>query len=106
MNLERPEPGYFSMVRMHYSKRPVPSDPFLIGSLERPPLKLEVPNPPSLSQVNEYPEAKIGMKFGHRKPWIVGLKMNRFLFCSFLIMIYVYIFLLIRPVVIFSRCQK
>jgi hypothetical protein len=43
---------------MHDSKRPVPSDPS----------KLDVPNPTSLSQENEYPEAKIGMKFGHRKP--------------------------------------
>ncbi len=75
MNLERPEPGYFSMVRMHDSKRPVPSDPFRIGSLERPPSKLEVPNPPSLFQVNEYPEAKIGMKFGHRKPWMFESKL-------------------------------
>ncbi|CAF4208433.1 unnamed protein product [Rotaria socialis] len=70
MNLERPEPGYFSMVRMHDSKRPVPSDPFRIGSLERHPPKLEVPDPPLISQANEYPEAKIGMKFGHRKPWM------------------------------------
>ncbi|CAF1231648.1 unnamed protein product [Rotaria sordida] len=75
MNLERPEPGYFSMIRMHDSKRPIPSDPFRIGSLERHPPKLDVPDPPLLSQANEYPEAKIGMKFGHRKPWMFEAKL-------------------------------
>lgn len=70
MNLERPEPGYFSMVRVHDSKRPLPSDPFRIGSLERHPPKMVVPDPPSIAQADEYPEAKIGMKFGHRKPWM------------------------------------
>jgi hypothetical protein len=75
MNLERPESGYFSMVRMHDSKRLAPSDPFRIGSVERHPPKLEVPNPPSLSQANEYPEAKIGMKFGPRKPWMFESKL-------------------------------
>ncbi|CAF3624929.1 unnamed protein product [Rotaria socialis] len=70
INIERPEPGYFSMVRMHDTKRPIPSDPFRIGSLERHPPKLEVPNPPSIAQADEYPEARTGMKFGHRKPWM------------------------------------
>ncbi|CAF1252083.1 unnamed protein product [Rotaria magnacalcarata] len=75
MNVERPEPGYFSMVRMHDSKRPIPSDPFRIGSLERHPPKLEVPDPPTIAQADEYPEARIGMKFGHRKPWMFEAKL-------------------------------
>jgi len=70
MNLERPEPGYFSMVRMHDSKRPRPSDPF-----ERHPPKMAVPDPPTLAQANEYPEAKLGMKFGQRKPWMFESKL-------------------------------
>ncbi|UJR08785.1 hypothetical protein I4U23_013041 [Adineta vaga] len=75
MNLERPEAGYFSMVRMHDTKRPVPSDPFRVGSVERHPPKLDIPNPPTLSQANEYPEARIGMKFGSRKPWMFEAKL-------------------------------
>ncbi|CAF3470633.1 unnamed protein product [Rotaria sp. Silwood1] len=75
MNLERPEPGYFSMVRMHDTKRPIPSDPFRLGSLERHPPKLEVPDPPLITQADEYPEARIGMKFGHRKPWMFEAKL-------------------------------
>jgi hypothetical protein len=35
--------------------------------LERHPPKLEVPDLPSLSQADEYPEVKIGIKFGQRK---------------------------------------
>jgi hypothetical protein len=75
MSLERPEPGYFSMVRMHDSKRPMPSDPFRVGTVDRHPPKLAVPDPPSLSQANEYPEAKVGMKFGTRKPWMFDAKL-------------------------------
>jgi len=75
MNLERPEPGYFSMVRMHDTKRPVPSDPFRIGSVERHPPKLEVPDPPLVAQADEYPEARMGMKFGSRKPWMFESKL-------------------------------
>ena len=75
MNLERPEPGYFSMVRMHSTKRPVPSDPFRIGSVERHPPKLSVPDPPLVSQADEYPESRIGMKFGSRRPWVYESKL-------------------------------
>lgn len=74
MNLERPEQGFFSMVRMHDTKRPAPSDPFRLGSLERHPPKMEVPDPPKLSQADEYPEAKTGMKFGPRKVWMYESK--------------------------------
>ncbi len=75
MNLERPEQGYFSMVRMHDTKRPVPADPFRVGSSERHPPKMEVPDPPSVSQANEYPEARIGMKFGSRRAWMFESKL-------------------------------
>ncbi len=67
MNLERPEPGYFSMVRMQDSKRSVPADPFRIGSLERHSPKLEVPAPPSIYHANKHPKAEIEMRFGLRK---------------------------------------
>jgi len=80
INLERPESGYFSMVRMHDSKRSVPSDPFRISSLKQHPPKLEVPDPPSLSQADEYPEAKIGMKFEQRKSWMFESKLRDSIF--------------------------
>ena len=75
MALERPESGYFSMVRMHDTKRPVPWDPFRLGAVERHPPKMEVPNPPSVAQADEYPEARLGMKFGQRKSWIFESKL-------------------------------
>ena len=65
MSLERPESGYFSMVRMHDTKRPVPAHP----------PKMEVPDPPLVAQANEYPEARLGMKFGTRKPWLFESKL-------------------------------
>ena len=75
MNLERPESGYFSMVRLHETKRPVPTDPFRIGTVERHPPKMDLPDPPTIAQANEYPEARLGMKFGRRKPWLFESKL-------------------------------
>ena len=75
LNLERPEQGYFSMVRMHDSQRPMPKDPFRIGGVERHPPKMAIPDPPTLAQADEYPEAKIGMKFGPRRTWMFESKL-------------------------------
>lgn len=75
MKLDRPEQGYFSMVRMHDSQRPAPKDPFRIGGVERHPPKMEIPNPPTLAQADEYPEAKLGMKFGSRRSWMFESKL-------------------------------
>ncbi|KAI0982828.1 hypothetical protein GJ496_000931 [Pomphorhynchus laevis] len=64
MNVKRPESGYFAMTRLHKTTRAKPK----VNHTTEFPFE-SLPEPPAISDINKFPEAKQSAELGERLHW-------------------------------------